>query len=99
MPGFYQGVQIDEVNWGIKDDFHMAYLVPANTDRRYIVNNLLESVQNGILDMNTAGDAIAKIVTYDEFLAFKGTLNQKNMFKIKKSSKAFLKSNLLEFSI
>ncbi len=99
LPGFYQGRLIDGVNYGIKDDFHLAYLVPANTDRQYIADKLSKLVQNNELDMNIAWEAISKIITYDEFLALKGSLNQKNMFKIKTAAKSFFTSHFIEHSI
>lgn len=74
LPGYYQAMQIDSNVWGINNDFHLAYLVPADTDRLDIEHKLWQAVENNELSSQDVLKAMAKIITYAEFLASNGSL-------------------------
>lgn len=86
LPGFYRAMPIAQDNWGLGSEFHIAYLVPANSDRQRLTRKMRQSVQDGKIDTDVALKAIAKIITYDEFLAKKGVLTHRTMSAIKKNN-------------
>ncbi|MBU1044246.1 MAG: HD domain-containing protein [Candidatus Omnitrophica bacterium] len=101
LPGLYRAIEIDPDKgvWGIGSDLHMAYLVPAHTDRQELTRKMLQAVQAGKIDKQFALEAIAKIITYKEFLAIKGSLKSRSISAIKKKNITAFYAGFIDRSI
>ena len=71
MPGFYKGQKVGEGKWGLPQEYHAAYLVPSEENRKFLISKIEQALEESKITEDYAKLTIGKIITYFEFIQAK----------------------------